>query len=840
MASDIFTRPTGFMCAARRCALAFLTTMSVVTWAVPAQAQIARSWNAGPGSWFVGTNWSPIGVPGPLDGAFIGNLPGIETDQVSINAGDTVAAVSIQSGMRLSVTNGALTVNGATTVSGNGEDEFGFTIASTLALGGAPGAIAYVTNDLTISDGARAILFDGVVLRVLGTFAIDETSDLRTGNGGGVVNLLESSGTALVNDGSIDPRASPDGLTINQLGGGLIDLDGQFGNGVVLGNQVSTQRGSITINGTQLVDSFSGTLILGEGQIANMNLSNGWTADNNSRISVSGGIASPGELNGGDVNLGGEISIGGINGGSLLVNADATFLSTANVTASTGGSKLQLAGTTAVNGGTFHLNSGTNLFFSGTTTVSGGIFTIEGVGTVHFDGPTTLTGGTFNTENVSSNIGDVDFKGPTTYSGNITINGIAHQEGDATVSDASIISGISFDMDGPVGTTTWDINDALEVNVQRIDATDDRFDGTLDIGGPTAARLAINLTDLQASWEMAGTMNLGGVPIGFANRVAGSRMVVTGQLNVQQRVDISADTTLSAASTTDIDASAHVLRMSGNTVVEPGATITGDGHLQNASSGNISLPAGLSTGNVGLSNEGLLRLGDAVGVVAVAEFVQSAGATLMADVGRNTISTDSDVLTISSSMAFVDGFVQPNIVNIGGTFQPPQIGDAFTILTAVGGVSGTFDDVLDANLGGQIFEWTLIHNPNNVQIELASIGGLLGDYNQNGLVDAADYVIYRDTLGSLIHLAADGNQNGVIDKGDYDIWRSHFGQMAGSGTFVHTTVPEPATQAMLSLAAACVCFLRSRPPTTLRQLVNARLAPTIHPSFRLGKLIATR
>jgi hypothetical protein len=288
-------------------------------------------------------------------------------------------------------------------------------------------------------------------------------------------------------------------------------------------------------------------------------------------------------------------------------------------------------------------------------------------------------------------------------------------------------------------------------------------------------------------------------------------MVVTGQLNVQQRADISADTTLSAASTTDIVASAHVLQMSGVTVVEPGATILGDGYLQNAASGDMSLPAGLSIGNVALSNEGLLRLGDAVGAVAVAEFVQSAGATLVADVGRNTTSTDSDVLTISSSAALVAGFVQPNIVNIGGTFQPPQIGDTFTILTAVGGVGGTFDDVLDSNLGGQVYEWTLIHNPNNVQVQLVDVGGLPGDYNLNGVVDAPDYVIWRKLLGSQTNLAADGDLSGTVDEADYGFWLPRFGNTFGSGSDAShpSAVPEPGSALLLVLGAVAV-FLRDR------------------------------
>jgi hypothetical protein len=61
--------------------------------------------------------------------------------------------------------------------------------------------------------------------------------------------------------------------------------------------------------------------------------------------------------------------------------------------------------------------------------------------------------------------------------------------------------------------------------------------------------------------------------------------------------------------------------------------------------------------------------------------------------------------------------------------------------------------------------------------------GLLGDYNRNGTVDAADYTVWRDTLGRMgAGLAADGNGSGTIDAGDYDVWKLHFGEIAGSGS----------------------------------------------------------
>ena len=77
-----------------------------------------------------------------------------------------------------------------------------------------------------------------------------------------------------------------------------------------------------------------------------------------------------------------------------------------------------------------------------------------------------------------------------------------------------------------------------------------------------------------------------------------------------------------------------------------------------------------------------------------------------------------------------------------------------------------------------------------------------GDYNNNGLIDAADYVVWRQTLGQTgAGLAADGNGDNMVDQTDYEVWRSHFGQTAGSGAGAAAlaAVPEPASALLLML-----------------------------------------
>ncbi len=71
---------------------------------------------------------------------------------------------------------------------------------------------------------------------------------------------------------------------------------------------------------------------------------------------------------------------------------------------------------------------------------------------------------------------------------------------------------------------------------------------------------------------------------------------------------------------------------------------------------------------------------------------------------------------------------------------------------------------------------------------------LLGDYNHNGVVDAADYTVWRNTLGQNVvnFTGADGNGNGVIDAADYGVWKANFGQ----------TLAPAAASAPIAIAAA--------------------------------------
>jgi hypothetical protein len=85
-------------------------------------------------------------------------------------------------------------------------------------------------------------------------------------------------------------------------------------------------------------------------------------------------------------------------------------------------------------------------------------------------------------------------------------------------------------------------------------------------------------------------------------------------------------------------------------------------------------------------------------------------------------------------------------------------------------------------------------------------GMIPGDYDRNGSVGPEDYNVWKASFGSTSDLAADGNENAVVDAADYVFWRDRLAPAAGSGScdagLVATrsiAVPEPSTALSLIL-----------------------------------------
>jgi hypothetical protein len=141
-------------------------------------------------------------------------------------------------------------------------------------------------------------------------------------------------------------------------------------------------------------------------------------------------------------------------------------------------------------------------------------------------------------------------------------------------------------------------------------------------------------------------------------------------------------------------------------------------------------------------------------------------------------------------------------LHLGGalSFQALDLSRAFAIgesfdLLDWGTLSGTFSTLVLPQLGpGQIWDTSQLYTTGVLRVIAAA--GLAGDYNQDRIVDAADYTTWCDGLG------------GMYAAADYDTWKNNFGAAAGPSGTLGAAVPEPAAALLFALGCAGVIALR--------------------------------
>ena len=92
-------------------------------------------------------------------------------------------------------------------------------------------------------------------------------------------------------------------------------------------------------------------------------------------------------------------------------------------------------------------------------------------------------------------------------------------------------------------------------------------------------------------------------------------------------------------------------------------------------------------------------------------------------------------------------------------------------------------------------------------VEFAAISdGLAGDYNDDGVVNAVDYAIWREALGTATVLPNDPTP-GVNNTDDYNVWKGNFGATSSPGAGAVAT-PEPAAWGVALLAIVILLVMR--------------------------------
>jgi hypothetical protein len=215
-----------------------------------------------------------------------------------------------------------------------------------------------------------------------------------------------------------------------------------------------------------------------------------------------------------------------------------------------------------------------------------------------------------------------------------------------------------------------------------------------------------------------------------------------------------------------------------------------DGSTGNTLRNNILLNENPSHGAIDISSDSLSGLTSDYNAV-VSKFTTDGGNSVQS-LAQWQAATNQDAHSVASTAAAL--------------FQSPTADDRRLLPNAPAVNGGTSLNAPTTDLDGK-------PRPIGAAVDIGayelSASTIPGDYNDNGIIDAADYILWRHTLGSTASLAADGNDTHIVDPGDFIAWKMHFGATgSGAGSGRMSSVSEPSSLLLFSPAAFLILALR--------------------------------
>ncbi|QDU59135.1 Autotransporter-associated beta strand repeat protein [Aeoliella mucimassa] len=162
----------------------------------------------------------------------------------------------------------------------------------------------------------------------------------------------------------------------------------------------------------------------------------------------------------------------------------------------------------------------------------------------------------------------------------------------------------------------------------------------------------------------------------------------------------------------------------------------------------------------------------------------TAGALLELDLGNGA----NDSLVVSGN-AVLDGYL--NLV-LDANYTP-TLNETFTLLTAS-------DITNHLTLSGAVADMFTLSQSTATELILTAVSGMTGDFNNDGLVNLADYTVWRDHLGSAAATLLNDESGEPIGMAQYEVWKASFAT-AGGGPRIDAVqgVPEPTSVMLLGL-----------------------------------------
>jgi hypothetical protein len=193
-----------------------------------------------------------------------------------------------------------------------------------------------------------------------------------------------------------------------------------------------------------------------------------------------------------------------------------------------------------------------------------------------------------------------------------------------------------------------------------------------------------------------------------------------------------------------------------------------------------------------VNNGGAISPGHSIGQTHVAGNMTLTSGSLAIELASTNL---ADTLVIDGE-AMLGGALD---VSLLGDFTP-TLGDNWQIITA-GEISGVFSSVTAG--------YSVQRQGDNLLLYFgAATIALAGDYNEDHIVDAADYTVWRNNLGSTTYLANDPSPG--VDMDDYVTWKNNFGMTIDAFSASNSAAPEPTSLLLVALAALGLSCTRMR------------------------------
>jgi autotransporter-associated beta strand protein len=374
------------------------------------------------------------------------------------------------------------------------------------------------------------------------------------------------------------------------------------------------------------------------------------------------------------------------------------------------------------------------------------------------------------------------FVGNNTYTGTTTINsGSSLRVGWGGASNVGGLGNTAVTNNGAL-TFSNDHNTTFIGSVSGTGTLLKEFNGTLVMLG--------NVTHTGGTTISGGTLQVGNG--GTAGTISGN-VVNNANLTIYRATNLTFSGAISGtgsftkrgAGTLTFD-SAH--SYGGGTNVNGGKLLvnntsgsgTGTGSVTVNSTGTLG-GTGTISGAVTINNNGHIAPGASIESLGVGSLTLGVGSIL--DFELDTVSGDdvSDLVIVGNTNGLTINGGTLNLTDAGS-----MTGGTYTLINYAGTLGGSLSNItLGTTPAG--FTYSLVNNMANTTIDLVvTPPGIPGDFNEDGTVNAADYVWWQKFDNS---------------PQSYTDWSTHFGDSSGSGAGasgdLESTVPEPSPALML-------------------------------------------